>query len=73
MSACALLNTTVQFLLAQRRFAPLIITILCCPLYLLAARLFHAESAHIAIAAIAFNTLALVSSLLAAARKPHSP
>ncbi len=70
MSACALLNTTMQFLLAQRRFGALLVTIFCCPLYLLAARLFHADSTQIALAAIAFNTLALASSLAAAARKP---
>lgn len=73
MSACALLNVTVQFLLAQRRFAGLVMTVFSCLLYLASARWYHESSMDIALAAIVFNGLALVTSLVAAFRlKPSA-
>lgn len=66
MASCAMLNTTIQFLLAQRHFRGLAVTILSAVLYILAARAYHHDSADIALAAIGFNTLALITSLISA-------
>lgn len=66
MTACALLNVTIQFLLAQRRFGGLWIAVIACILYLVSARMYHATSEHIALAAIGANLLALTGTLFAA-------
>ncbi len=68
MSASALLNVVVQFLLAQRRFKETAATGLACLLYLLCAHLFHTEAVRIAQAAIVFNTAALFVGLIAVFR-----
>jgi O-antigen/teichoic acid export membrane protein len=68
MSASALLNVTVQFLLAQRRFKALIAVLLCSLFYLLSAYFFHRSAVQIAVAAIAFNMTALFAGLITALR-----
>ncbi|HNX52449.1 MAG TPA: hypothetical protein PKI68_01750 [Pontiellaceae bacterium] len=68
MSACALLNVTVQFLLAQRRFKALIGVVLCALLYLLSVHFFHSTARQVAVAAGAVNTIALLAGLCAVLR-----
>ncbi len=63
MSASALLNVTVQFLLAQRRFKASIAVVFCALLYLLAVHFFHTTSLQVAVAAGVFNVLALLAGL----------
>jgi len=68
MSASALLNVVVQFLLAQRRFKETIPVVLACLFYLLAVWLFHDTTRQIALCCILFNIIALMVSLYAVAR-----
>ena len=68
MSASALLNVTVQFFLAQRRFKEMVPVVLASLFYLLTARFFHDTAAQIAWAAGVFNAVALLTGLLAVFR-----
>jgi len=69
MSASALLNTAVQFLLAQRRFKALSAVVLCTLFYLLSVWRFHDDASQIALACGLFNTAALLAALYAALRR----
>lgn len=68
MAASALLNVTVQFLLAQRRFGAGLTTAAACLLYLLSSACFHQTPRQIALASIAFNAVALLAGLIAVLR-----
>jgi len=68
MSASALLNVTIQFLLAQRRFKETVATGIFCLLYLLSAHLFHGTAGQIAVASGIFNAAALLAALYAVLR-----
>ncbi len=68
MSASALLNVVVQFLLAQRRFRALFAVVLCALLYLFSVYFFHSGSRQIALTSIIFNTAALLAGLYAVFR-----
>ncbi|MDD3275640.1 MAG: hypothetical protein PHP93_01170 [Kiritimatiellales bacterium] len=72
MSASALLNVVVQFLLAQRRFKETIPVVLASLLYLLSTHFFHQEARWIAWAAVVFNTAALLGGLFAVFRTGRS-
>jgi O-antigen/teichoic acid export membrane protein len=72
MSASALLNVVVQFLLAQRRFKETLGVVVFCLLYLLAAHLFHGTAGQIALAAGIFNTAALLCGLYIVLRKQNN-
>jgi len=63
MSASALLNVVVQFLLAQRRFKETVAVVVACFLYLLSVHLFHDTVWQIAIASGVFNVVALLAGL----------
>jgi hypothetical protein len=72
MSASALLNVVVQFLLAQRRFKETLGVVASCLLYLLSAHFFHGTAQQIALASGVFNTIALLAGLYAVLRlKPE--
>jgi O-antigen/teichoic acid export membrane protein len=74
MAASALLNTVMQYLLAQRNFAAARPIIIACAGYLITAYLFRDQSASIATAAAAFNGLALVACIVITMKKiPTSP
>jgi O-antigen/teichoic acid export membrane protein len=60
MSASALLNVTVQFLLAQRRFKETLAVIVTCLLYLLSVHFFHGTARQIALTSGVFNGAALL-------------
>ena len=68
MSASALLNIAVQFLLAQRRFKETVSVGLACLLYLLSAHFFHGTAGQIALASGIFNMAALLAALYAVLR-----
>jgi O-antigen/teichoic acid export membrane protein len=68
MSASALLNVVIQFLLAQRRFKETIMAVAACFLYLLATYFFHGTARQIAVAAGVLNTFALIVALLSVFR-----
>ena len=68
MSASALLNIAIQFLLAQRRFKETLGVGFFCLLYLLSAHLFHGTARQIAVEAGIFNTAALLAALYAVLR-----
>ena len=73
MSASALLNVAVQFLLAQRRFKASVIVVFCALLYLLSVCFFHGTAWQIALASSLFNAVALLAGLFAVVRlKPDS-
>lgn len=63
MAASALLNTVIQFLLAQRRFKETFVTGIACLLYLLSVHSFHGNSGQIALACGIFNITALLAAL----------
>jgi O-antigen/teichoic acid export membrane protein len=65
MSASALLNVVVQFLLAQRRFKETIAVVAACLCYLLSVHLFHGTAQQIAVASGLFNVAALLAGLYA--------
>ena len=69
MSASALLNVVVQFLLAQRRFKEMIPVVVAGFLYLLSARFFHSTAGQIAAAAGIFNFSALLLGLWVVLRR----
>jgi len=64
MGFAALLNVTLQFLLAQRRFAPTFATIGFAVLYLVGAWLFHDSSWQVVAVAIVCNAGALLTGLI---------
>jgi len=64
MGFSALLNVTVQFLLAQRRFVPAFTTVGFAVLYLLGAMLFHETSWQIVAGAAGCNAGALLAGLI---------
>jgi O-antigen/teichoic acid export membrane protein len=68
MSASALLNVIVQFLLAQRRFKETLGVGIACLLYLLSAYFFHRAAWQIAVVSGVFNTGALLTGLYAVLR-----
>ena len=68
MSASALLNIAIQFLLAQRRFKETLGVVFFCLLYLLSAHLFHGTARQIAVEAGIFNAVALLVGLYAVIR-----
>lgn len=68
MSASALLNVAIQFLLAQRRFKETIVTVAACLLYLLSVHFFHGTARQIAAMSGVFNTVALLAALYAVLR-----
>lgn len=68
MSASALLNVVVQFLLAQRRFKAAWPAGIACLLYLLSAHLFHGSAREVAVASGVFNSAALIAALHAVLR-----
>jgi len=68
MSASALLNIAIQFLLAQRRFKETIATGIFCLLYLLSAHFFNGTAGQIAVASGIFNAAALLAALYAVLR-----
>ncbi|MCC6972125.1 MAG: hypothetical protein IT434_18075, partial [Phycisphaerales bacterium] len=73
MSASALLNVVIQFLLAQRRFKETVAVSAACLFYLLSAAIFHDTAQQIATAAGVFNIIALLVGLHAVLRmKPDS-
>ena len=61
MSASALLNVVVQFLLAQRRFKETAFVGVACLLYLISAHVFHQTAEQIAVASLVFNSAALLA------------
>lgn len=63
MSGSALLNVTVQFQLAQRRFKAAIVVVFCALLYLLSVYFFHDTARQIAVASGVFNMIALLVGL----------
>ena len=63
MSASALLNVTLQFLLAQRRFKEAISVVFCALFYLLFVYFFHGTASQIAAEAGVCNTAALLAAL----------
>ncbi|NOU36670.1 MAG: hypothetical protein HOO88_07860 [Kiritimatiellaceae bacterium] len=72
MSASALLNVVVQFLLAQRRFKETLAVVAACFLYLLSVHFLHGTARQIAIASGVFNAIALLAGLYAVLRlKPE--
>lgn len=73
MAASALLNTIVQFLLAQRRFKAALAVVLSAALYLMSVRLFHGSAEQIAIASAVFNLTALVVGLCALYSATYRP
>lgn len=68
MSASALLNVVVQFLLAQHRLKETIATVVSGLLYLLSAHFFHGTAGQIALSACVFNITALLAGLYAVLR-----
>ena len=73
MSASALLNVIVQFLLAQRRFKASVSVVFCALLYLLSVYFFHETASQVAVASGVFNTIALLAGLYAVLRlKPDA-
>lgn len=68
MSSSALLNITVQFLLAQRRFREAAVVVPAGLLYLLSAFFFHETGTQIALASGVFNSVALLAGLIAVFR-----
>jgi O-antigen/teichoic acid export membrane protein len=68
MSASALLNVVVQFLLAQRRFRAAIFTGVACLFYLLSAHLLHRFAWQIAATSGVFNAVALLAGVCAVLR-----
>ncbi|NCD34260.1 MAG: hypothetical protein EOL87_12715 [Spartobacteria bacterium] len=64
MGASALLNLSMQYFLAQRRFKELTPQILCSAGFLLFVHRYHAVSMQIAVASLFFNTLALLLLLV---------
>jgi O-antigen/teichoic acid export membrane protein len=68
MSASALLNVAVQFLLAQRRFKASIAVVPCALLYLLSVHFFHNDARQIAAASGVLNAVALLAGLYAVLR-----
>lgn len=69
MGFSALLNVTLQFLVAQRRFQPAYVVIGLAGLYLLGTFLFHASSWQIALCAGACNAGALAALMVFLWRK----
>ena len=73
MSASALLNVIVQFLLAQRRFKASIPLVFGALLYLLSVYFFHGNASQVAVASGVFNTIALLAGLYTVLRlKPDA-
>ncbi len=72
MSASALLNVVVQFLLAQRRFKETLGVGVSCLLYLLSAHVFHGTAQQIAVGAGIFNAVALLAGFYVALRQNPS-
>jgi hypothetical protein len=73
MAASALLNTVIQFLLAQRRFKETLVVGISCMLYLISVYFFHGSAGQIAAACGIFNIAALLAALGSVLRlKPHS-
>jgi len=70
MGISALLNTCLQFLVAQKRFLPTCWVILAAILYIAACALFHSQTWHILIWSAAANTLALLALLPACLYTP---
>lgn len=64
MGASALLNLSMQYFLAQRRFKELTPLILCSVGFLLFVHRYHAVSMQIAVASLVFNILALLLLLV---------
>jgi len=60
MGLSALLNVVIQFLLAQRRFKPLVLVILCALVYLTGVTFFHDNAQTVVMLAGAMNFLALI-------------
>ncbi len=60
MGLSALLNVVVQFLLAQRRFKPLVLVVLCAVAYITSVIFFHKDAKTIVMLAGATNLLALI-------------
>ncbi|MDE0839001.1 MAG: hypothetical protein OSB41_08095 [Kiritimatiellae bacterium] len=67
MGFAALLNVTIQFLVAQRRFVPAFVTIGFVVVYLVGARFYHASSLQIVLIAGVCNLGALVFTFLSIA------
>ncbi|MFA5688351.1 MAG: hypothetical protein WC959_04285 [Kiritimatiellales bacterium] len=65
MSFSALVNTIIQFLLAQRRFFAALPVLFCCGSYLLAVYLWHDHINNIAAFSAALNAIALITGLRA--------
>ena len=63
MSASALLNVVIQFLLAQRRFKETAAMVATCALYLFAVHFSHSEARQVAIASGISNVIALLAGL----------
>jgi O-antigen/teichoic acid export membrane protein len=68
MSASALLNVVVQFLLAQRRFRASFAVMICALLYLLSVCFFHIDAWQIAVSSGILNVVALLAGLFAVLR-----
>ncbi len=73
MGISGLLNVTLQFLLAQRRFKACLPVILGAVFYLLTTAFVHRAAWQIAAAAAAFNLFALLACLVAVAHTRTSP
>ena len=60
MGFSALLNVVVQFLLAQRRFKPLVLVVLCAVAYIMSVTFFHDNARTVVLLSGAMNLLALI-------------
>ena len=60
MGLSALLNVVVQFLLAQRRFKPLVLVVLCAVVYITSVTFFHTDAKSVVMLSGAMNLLALI-------------